>query len=389
MKDGPRPDTSRTDREPGAQPRLVNQPEGMITHGVAVTLATTQEDQKEEYMTHGVVVSLAATQADKTEDGGTHQDGIDHSSRERASLQGACWPSAAPPPSDVASDKTALSPALTTTHPVEVPRTPRSRKAKQDDNFNSRPPVFTPGQVESIIRGDLAGLPDTRMVDIEDRLYPVTAEDLNMQLQALKTRHRDVSHEEIAQVVMKALNRPLTADDKMLLEAPANIDDPERWLAWFTRALKTCEEARTANRNVESNRGGIVATTRWARMERKGLGSTNLPHFGPVPESVCADLFGHLDGELAHHPVPEGGHRVGEPSIGLEGILLRHVEPDAKFVALLTQSQVQVAEGADHLSGLVQGLLLVLRPGPERVKPRLHGGPTSFGRRPGCRQLAF
>ncbi|ETW06582.1 hypothetical protein H310_02800 [Aphanomyces invadans] len=130
------------------------------------------------------------------------------------------------------------------------------------------------------------------MVDIEDRLYPVTAEDLNMQLQALKTRHRDVSHEEIAQVVMKALNRPLTADDKMLLEAPANIDDPERWLAWFTRALKTCEEARTANRNFESIRGGIVATTRWARMERKGLGSTNLPRFGPVPESVCAVLVG-------------------------------------------------------------------------------------------------
>ncbi|ETV92269.1 hypothetical protein H310_13334 [Aphanomyces invadans] len=110
------------------------------------------------------------------------------------------------------------------------------------------------------------------MVDIEDRLYPVTAEDCNTQLQALKTRHRDVSLEEIAQVVMKALNRPLTADDKMLLEAPANIDDPERWLAWFTRALATCEEARTANRNFESNRGGIVATTRCARMERKGLG---------------------------------------------------------------------------------------------------------------------
>ncbi|RQM21637.1 hypothetical protein B5M09_009610 [Aphanomyces astaci] len=311
IKDGPRPDTSRTDREPGAQPRLASQPEGMTTHGVAVTLATTQEDLKEEYTNHGVVVPLAATQADKTEEGGMHQDEIDHSSRTEASLAGACRPSAAPPPSDVASDRAVLSPAPASTHPVEVPRTPRSRKAKQDDNFNSKPPVFTPGQVESIMRGDLEGLPDTRMVDIEERLYPVTAEDLNAQLQALKTRHRDVSHGEIAQVVLKALNRPLTADDRMLLEAPANIDDPERWLAWFTRALETCEEARTANRNFEGNRAGIVATTRWARMERKALGSANLPHSGPVPESVCAVLAGPEEATCRLPVAPtEPRHRV-------------------------------------------------------------------------------
>ncbi|ETV67263.1 hypothetical protein H257_16502 [Aphanomyces astaci] len=51
-------------------------------------------------------------------------------------------------------------------------------------------PVFTAAQIEAISRGDMTGLPDSRHVDIEERLYPLTPADLELQLKALRSQRR-------------------------------------------------------------------------------------------------------------------------------------------------------------------------------------------------------
>ncbi|RHY51038.1 hypothetical protein DYB38_010673, partial [Aphanomyces astaci] len=94
--------------------------------------------------------------------------------------------------------------------------------------WNNSPPVFSPEQIEAIVRGDFDGLADARHVDIEDRLYPITQDELKAQVQHLRNRRRDVTHEEIASVITNALRRPLTEADKDLFLAPADIDNPRR-----------------------------------------------------------------------------------------------------------------------------------------------------------------
>ncbi|RLO00889.1 hypothetical protein DYB28_007178 [Aphanomyces astaci] len=99
-------------------------------------------------------------------------------------------------------------------------------------------PVFTEAQIEAIMRGDLTGIPEARHVDIEERLYPVLPDDLERQLVRLKQETKDVTQEDIVKVVTMALCQPLTRDDVHLFESPSNIDDPDRWLDWFSSTPK-------------------------------------------------------------------------------------------------------------------------------------------------------
>ncbi|RHY04304.1 hypothetical protein DYB36_013375 [Aphanomyces astaci] len=155
-------------------------------------------------------------------------------------------------------------------------------------------PVFTAAQIEAISRGDMTGLPDSQHVDIEERLYPLSPADLELQLKALRSQRKDVTHADIVRVVTTALKRPLTEADNILFDSPVDIDDPERWLDWFSTTLNTCEEARTANRNFEQERVAMVADTRWSRMFRNGIGAAELAGIGPSP-----DLQGTASGVLA------------------------------------------------------------------------------------------
>ncbi|RHZ09735.1 hypothetical protein DYB31_015695, partial [Aphanomyces astaci] len=182
---------------------------------------------------------------------------------------------------------------------------PRSATTGEPTNLTATPgyetgpsprvtPVFTEAQIEAIMRGDLTGIPESRHVDIEERLYPVSPADLERQLVLLKQERKDVTQEDIVKVVTTALRRPLTRDDAHLFESPSNIDDPDRWLDWFSSTLKTCDEARTANRNFENARVAIISDTRWSRFQRKNLASHELPGFGPIPETDCTPPEGDV-----------------------------------------------------------------------------------------------
>ncbi|RHZ42055.1 hypothetical protein DYB26_005186 [Aphanomyces astaci] len=185
-------------------------------------------------------------------------------------------------------------------------------------------PVFTEAQIEAIMRGDLTGIPESRHVDIEERLYPVSPADLERQLVRLKQERKDVTQEDIVKVVTMALRRPLTRDDAHLFESPSNIDDPDRWLDWFSSTLKTCDEARTANRNFENARVAIISDTRWSRFQRKNLASNELPGFGPIPETDCTPPEGDV--------LPIGGTKIprlpAQQLVKVHGTIQYHLTDD-------------------------------------------------------------
>ncbi|RHY89040.1 hypothetical protein DYB35_009890 [Aphanomyces astaci] len=191
-------------------------------------------------------------------------------------------------------------------------------------------PVFTEAQIEAIMRGDLTGIPEARHVDIEERLYPVSPADLERQLVRLKEERKDVIQENIVKVVTMALRRPLTRDDAHLFESPSDIDDPDRWLDWFSSILVTCEEARTANRNFENARVTIISDTWWSRFQRKNLASNELPGFGPIPETDCTPPEGDV--------LPIGGTEIprlpARQLVKVHGAVQYHLIDDRASFAL-------------------------------------------------------
>ncbi|RHY10350.1 hypothetical protein DYB36_012005, partial [Aphanomyces astaci] len=150
--------------------------------------------------------------------------------------------------------------------------------------------VFTPHQIEAIVRCDFPGIVEGLHSDMEDRMLPLTKADVADQVRKIRDRRKSPTHRDIAEVIMQAIQRKLTDEDMRLLETPADVDDPARWLRWFASALETCEEARRADRNFNDNRSALVATTRWARFYRKYVRSTEIHGVGPVAESESGRL---------------------------------------------------------------------------------------------------
>ncbi|CAK4706988.1 unnamed protein product, partial [Aphanomyces euteiches] len=145
------------------------------------------------------------------------------------------------------------------------PRGPNPLSKSSQSLFVSAP-VFTPAQIEAIIAGDFEGMVETPDVDIEDKMIPVSVSDIEYQLRKIRDRRKDPKHEDLANVIMKTLKRNLTDEERLTLEAPNTLDDPDRWLQWFETTLNTCEEAKRASRNFSSDpnpkRRAIVAAIR-------------------------------------------------------------------------------------------------------------------------------
>ncbi|KAH9124377.1 hypothetical protein AeMF1_004852 [Aphanomyces euteiches] len=124
-------------------------------------------------------------------------------------------------------------------------------------------PVFTPAQIEAIIAGDFEGIPESPAVDMEERMMPITAAEIETQIKKIHARRQDPDHSDLATVIMKTLKRPLRKDERIILETSDALDDPDRWITWFEKTLNTCEEARRASRdfrNSQEGRPAIVAT---------------------------------------------------------------------------------------------------------------------------------
>ncbi|RQM29413.1 hypothetical protein B5M09_012128, partial [Aphanomyces astaci] len=92
--------------------------------------------------------------------------------------------------------------------------------------------VFTPHQIEAIVRCDFPGIVEGLHSDMEDRMLPLTKADVADQVRRIRDRRKSPMHREIAEVIMQATQRKLTDEDMRLLETPADMDDPARWLRW-------------------------------------------------------------------------------------------------------------------------------------------------------------
>ncbi|CAK4963244.1 unnamed protein product [Aphanomyces euteiches] len=93
--------------------------------------------------------------------------------------------------------------------------------------------------------------------EIEDRLYPITKSDVRKQLERIRKRQINPTHEEI----LRSLD--LSEADSHLLLAPADIEDETLWLKWFADTLEKCDEARRASRDFNNTRKHPLARVSW------------------------------------------------------------------------------------------------------------------------------
>ncbi|KAH9085757.1 hypothetical protein Ae201684P_005459 [Aphanomyces euteiches] len=117
--------------------------------------------------------------------------------------------------------------------------------------------------------------------EIEDRLYPITKSDVRKQLERIRKRQVNPTHEEI----LRSLD--LSEADSHLLLAPADIEDETLWLKWFADTLEKCDEARRASRDFNNTRKHPLARVSW---------------IDPNPYAVLdmddlTDVAEHADGE--------------------------------------------------------------------------------------------
>ncbi|KAG9415183.1 hypothetical protein AC1031_008620 [Aphanomyces cochlioides] len=136
--------------------------------------------------------------------------------------------------------------------------------------------VFLPHQIEAILSGDFPGATETHSLDFEDRMYPIAHEDIQRQLQAIRSR-RQVQQDAILPLMEQVLGRPITPADLHLLQSPAQLDDPQHWLDWFTSTLNSCEKARQANRDF-SRTDPIAFVTRTDRLLKQAQSRAQRDH---------------------------------------------------------------------------------------------------------------
>ncbi|KAH9089209.1 hypothetical protein Ae201684P_001414 [Aphanomyces euteiches] len=147
-------------------------------------------------------------------------------------------------------------------------------------------PVFTPAQIEAIVTGDFVGISES-VADIEDRMMPISS-DIEGQIKKIRSRRKDPAHTDLVTAITKTLKRPLTRDEKIILETPDALDDPDRWLKWFETTLNTCEEARRASRdfrNTHEGRPAIVAAIKCFNTRQLRLFDSAYPDSYPTPIS--------------------------------------------------------------------------------------------------------
>ncbi|RLN88150.1 hypothetical protein DYB28_010322 [Aphanomyces astaci] len=173
----------------------------------------------------------------------------------------------------------------------------------------------------------MTGLPDSRHVDIEERIYPLTPA-AQLQLKALRSQRKDVTHADIVRVVTTALKRPLTEADSILFDSPVDIDDPERWLDWFSTTLNTCEEGPHCKSKL---RAGTSGHGGWHSVVfRNGIGAAELAGIGPYP-----DLQGTVPGVLA-------GVGLLAPSADVRARLKKRVSMEGAVMFYLPDLRVQL-----------------------------------------------
>ena len=125
---------------------------------------------------------------------------------------------------------------------------------------NRSGPVFSPEQIEAIVAGDFRGIPDSKYVDMEDRMHPLCPADMKKQMTLIQEAKKGPSATEIAETLSRSLGRELLTTDSELLTVPAEISDPAHWQAWFETTLNSCEEAKRANRDFKD----VTETSRWS-----------------------------------------------------------------------------------------------------------------------------
>ncbi|CAK4489923.1 unnamed protein product, partial [Aphanomyces euteiches] len=162
-------------------------------------------------------------------------------------------------------------------------RSPKSQSTPDTVNPTAPEPVpvFTDDEITDLMESHLEFPEEEYSKEIEDRLYPITKSDVRKQLERIRKRQINPTHEEI----LRSLD--LSEADSHLLLAPADIEDETLWLKWFADTFEKCDEARRASRDFNNTRKHPLARVSW---------------IDPNPYAVLdmddpTDVAEHADGE--------------------------------------------------------------------------------------------
>ncbi|KAH9136567.1 hypothetical protein AeRB84_018364, partial [Aphanomyces euteiches] len=138
-------------------------------------------------------------------------------------------------------------------------RSPKSQSTPDTVNPSAPEPVpvFTDDEITDLMESHLEFPEEEYSKEIEDRLYPITKSDVRKQLERIRKRQINPTHEEI----LRSLD--LSQADSHLLLAPADIEDETLWLKWFADTLEKCDEARRASRDFNHTRKHPLARVSW------------------------------------------------------------------------------------------------------------------------------
>ncbi|KAF0725907.1 hypothetical protein Ae201684_015758 [Aphanomyces euteiches] len=138
-------------------------------------------------------------------------------------------------------------------------RSPKSQSTPDTVNPTAPEPVpvFTDDEITDLMESHLEFPEEEYSKEIEDRLYPITKSDVRKQLERIRKRQINPTHEEI----LRSLD--LSEADSHLLLAPADIEDETLWLKWFADTLEKCDEARRASRDFNNTRKHPLARVSW------------------------------------------------------------------------------------------------------------------------------
>ncbi|CAK5032755.1 unnamed protein product [Aphanomyces euteiches] len=97
-------------------------------------------------------------------------------------------------------DKTRVPTKTFSEKSVTILPTQPDFKGHHTKSENDFPPVFTPAQIEAIVSGDFEGIIETSNIDVEDKMVPITAAEIESQIRKIKDRRKDPAHEDLATV---------------------------------------------------------------------------------------------------------------------------------------------------------------------------------------------
>ncbi|KAF0694696.1 Aste57867_14466 [Aphanomyces stellatus] len=176
---------------------------------------------------------------------------------------------------------------LATSHALEPDDAPPTYLLPERSTSAERSPQLRPTSVERAVfsrstQRNRIGRPgrhsEHHHVDIEERLHPITRQELKVQIERIRERRSRSIDPDAVELLSRLLKRTPTPEDLRALASPEDYD-LDLWRNWY-ETMRTCHEAQRAYRDFSNTRTEypaeaataleklpMIASTRWMRLK--------------------------------------------------------------------------------------------------------------------------